>query len=87
MTRDQLAYAPIKISHKVDTKPNRQVADETIYSTRIVDGQEKRVMKFKDIYDPKFKELTEDIINHEAEDKYIMAKKDPEHLKRLLELY
>lgn len=87
MTRDRLAYAPIKISHKVDTKPNRQVADETIYSTRVVDGQEKRVMKFKDIYDPKFKELTEDIINHKAEDKYIMAKKDPatfEEISRII---
>ena len=86
MTRDQLAYAPIKISHKVDTKPNRQVADETIYSTRIVDGQEKRVMKFKDIYDPKFKELTEDIINHEAEDKYIMAKKDPATFEEIVRI-
>ena len=87
MTRDQLAYAPIKISHKVDTKPNRQVADETIYSTRVINGEEKRVMKFKDIYDPKFKELTEDIINHEAEDKYIMAKKDPatfEEISRII---
>ena len=86
MTRDQLAYAPIKISHKVDTKPNRQVADETIYSTRIVDGQEKRVMKFKDIYDPKFKELTEDIINHDAEDKYIMAKKDPATFEEIVRI-
>ena len=86
MTRNQLAYAPIKISHKVDTKPNRQVADETIYSTRIVDGQEKRVMKFKDIYDPKFKELTEDIINHEAEDKYIMAKKDPATFEEIVRI-
>jgi len=87
MTRNQLAYAPIKISHKVDTKPNRQVANDTIYSTRIVDGEEKRVMKFKDIYDPKFKELTEDVINNAAENKYIMAKKDPatfEEISRII---
>lgn len=86
MTRDQLAYAPIKISHKVDTKPNRQVADETIYSTRIVDGQEKRVMKFKDIYDPKFKNLAEDIVNGKAEDKYIMAKKDSATFKEIVRI-
>lgn len=86
MTRDQLTYAPIKISHKVDTKPNRQVADETIYSTRIVDGQEKRVMKFKDIYDPKFKNLTEDIVNGKAEDKYIMAKKDPATFEEIVRI-
>ena len=77
MTRDQLAYAPIKISHKIDTKPNRQATKDTIYSTRIVDGKEKIVRVYDDIYDPKFKQLTEDIINGNAETKYIMATKDP----------
>ena len=86
MTRDQLAYAPIKISHKVDTKPNRQVADETIYSTRVINGEEKRVMKFKDIYDPKFKNLAEDIVNGKAEDKYIMAKKDPATFEEIVRI-
>ena len=41
-----------KFSHKIDTKPNRSVADETIYSTRVIDGKEKVVKKYKDIYDP-----------------------------------
>lgn len=77
MTRDQLAYAPIKISHKIDTKPNRQATKDTIYSTRIVDGIERVVRVYDDIYDPKFKQLTEDIINGKAETKYIMAIKDP----------
>lgn len=77
MTRDQLTYAPIKISHKVDTKPNRKIADDTIFSTRIVDGKEMVVRVYDDIYDPKFKNLAEDIVNGEAEEKYIMAKKDP----------
>ena len=87
MTKNQLTYAPIKISHKVDTKPNRQVADETIYSTRVVDGQDILVEKYKDIYDPKFKKLTEDIINGKAEKKYIMAQKDPvtfDQIKRII---
>ena len=43
----------IKVSHKVDKKPNRQVSDETIYSTRVVEGEEKVVKKYKDIYNPK----------------------------------
>jgi len=46
-----------KISYKVDRKPNRQISDETIYSTRLVDNEEKVVKKFKDIYDQKFTEL------------------------------
>ncbi len=86
MTRDRLAYAPIKISHKVDTKPNRQVADETIYSTRVVNGEEILVQKYKDIYDPKFKNLAEDIINGKAEDKYIMAKKDPATFEEIVRI-
>ncbi|MEI3327237.1 MAG: hypothetical protein V8R64_12655 [Thomasclavelia sp.] len=27
----------IKFSHKVDTKPNRKIADDTIYSTRTIE--------------------------------------------------
>lgn len=77
MARDELVYSPIKISHKIDTKPNRQATKETIYSTRIVDGKERIVRVYDDIYDPKFKQLTEDIINGNAETTYIMAKKDP----------
>lgn len=87
MTKEQLAYKPIKISHKVDTKPNRQVADETIYSTREINEEDILVQKYKDIYDPKFKYLTEDIINNKAKDKYIMAQKDPvtfEEIERII---
>lgn len=52
----------------------------------VVDGQEKRVMKFKDIYDPKFKNLAEDIVNGKAEDKYIMAKKDPATFEEIVRI-
>lgn len=65
-----------KFSHKIDTKPNRQIANETIYSTRNVDGKDIVVEKYKDIYDPKFTRLTDDIINGNR-DKYLMAKHDP----------
>lgn len=77
ITKDEMSFEPIKISHKVDTKPNRQVADETIYSTRNVDGVDYVVQKYKDIYDPKFTKLTEDIVNGN-EEKYLMAKHDPQ---------
>lgn len=64
-----------KFSHKIDTKPNRQIADETIYSTRIVNETERVIKKYKDIYDPKFKCLTEDILNGK-DDKYLMKRHD-----------
>lgn len=49
LERKEMVYAPIKISHKINTKPNRQVADETIYSTRNIDNKEMIVQKYKDI--------------------------------------
>lgn len=75
-----------KYSHKIDTKPNRSVADETIYSTRIVDDAEMVVKKYKDIYDPKFAALTNDILNNKYIDKYLMAKHDPQTFKILIDI-
>ena len=67
-----------KFSHKIDSKPNRQIADETIYSTRIVNGEEKVVKKYSNIYDARFAKLTEDILNNTYQDKYLMYKNDPQ---------
>lgn len=78
--RKDMIYPPIKISHKINTKPNRQIANETIYSTRSVDGVDYLVEKIADIYDPKEKKcktLIEDILNHN-EQKYLMAQHDPQ---------
>lgn len=77
LEREELIYQPIKISHKIDTKPNRKVSDETIYSTRIIDNEDHLIEKYSDIYDPKFKNLTEDILNGEK-NKYLMEKNDPQ---------
>lgn len=76
ISRNKMKFKPIKISHKVDTKPNRKISDETIYSTRNVNGVERVVKKVKDIYDPKFDKLTNDIINNQYHNKWIMAEKD-----------
>lgn len=58
-------YPRIKFSHKIDTKPNRNVSDETIYSTRVKSVTKKKkgellrikqemvLGKIKDIYTPK----------------------------------
>jgi len=55
----------IKFSHKVDTKVNRTLSDQTIYGTREKDGAYYVVNKIKDIYDDKgyesfFKKLQKD---------------------------
>lgn len=88
MKKEDMHYPLIKVSHKIDTKPNRQIADETIYSTRFVNGAEMLVEKVKNIYDPKEKAaitLVNNIINNET-DKYIMASKDPQTFNKIKEV-
>ena len=85
MKKEDMHYPLIKISHKIDTKPNRQISDETIYSTRQVDGTEMLVERIKNIYDPKEKAaiaLVNNIINNDT-DKYIMAQKDPQTFEKI----
>ncbi len=72
----------IKFSHKIDTKPNRKIADETIYSTRIIEGNERLIKKYPNIYDPKFNHLTEDILNGK-EDKYLMKRHDYQTFEKI----
>lgn len=83
--RNDMLYPPIKLSHKINTKPNRQVADETIYSTRHLDGKEMIIQKYKNIYDPKFTALTEDILNDDT-DKYLMARNDPQTFAQIKDI-
>jgi len=66
----------VKISHKVDRKINRKIANETIYSTRKVEGVEKVVAKYSDIYDSEFLNLAKDIAEGKTE-KYLMKEIDP----------
>ncbi|MBS3991090.1 MAG: type II CRISPR RNA-guided endonuclease Cas9 [Erysipelothrix sp.] len=76
----------IKISHKVDKKPNRSVSDQTIYSTRQTEEGEVVIKKYKDIYDPKFLTLAQDIIANKVQNKYLMAKHDPKTFEKLVEI-
>ena len=88
MKKEDMHYPLIKISHKIDTKPNRQISDETIYSTRNVDGTEMLVERIKNIYDPKEKAaiaLVNNIINNDT-DKYIMVHKDPQTFEKIKEV-
>ena len=84
ISKDSLYYPPIKISHKVDTKPNRQIADETIYSTRKTENGEMLIERIKDIYAPKDTQVTkmiEGIINNEST--LLMKNNDPQTYKIL----
>jgi CRISPR-associated endonuclease Csn1 len=78
-----------KFSWKVDRKPNRQISDETIYSTRLINESNRVVKKYKDIYDPKFTNLALDIQEQGQEkliDKYLMAKHDPRTFDKLQQI-
>lgn len=75
-----------KFSHKIDTKPNRKIADDTIYSTRIIEGEEKLIKKYGDIYDPKFDKLTNDILNESYQNKYLMAIHDPQTFEKIIKI-
>ncbi|MFB1050138.1 type II CRISPR RNA-guided endonuclease Cas9 [Paraliobacillus sp. JSM ZJ581] len=44
-------YAKYKYSHKVDIKPNRQLMNDTLYSTRKIDNEEYVVNKITNLYD------------------------------------
>lgn len=73
-------------SWKVDKKVNRQIADETIYSTRITSEGEKVVKKYKNIYDAKWCVLANDIMNNKYQKRYLMYLHDPQTFNKLIEI-
>ncbi len=86
LNRNDMHFAPIKISHKIDTKPNRQVADETIYSTRVTENGEWLVKKIKDIYadEKENKNMISEIINGKSS--LLMKKNDPQTYAQIEEI-
>lgn len=79
ISKEELYYPPIKISHKIDTKPNRKIARDTIYSSRLTENGEMLVERIKDIYAPsdkQVKQMIEDIINDES--RLLMKDNDPQ---------
>lgn len=78
-------YKVKKYSHQIDTKPNRSVADQTIYSTRVGEKGEEVIKTYKDIYDPKFYALANDIANQEYQ-KYLMYRNDPKTFNKIIEI-
>lgn len=85
----------IKYSHKVDSKVNRKISKETIYSTRKYDSGEYVISKYKNIYD---KETASKLLEKMEKDKnkgideceILMKKHDPqtyELLESIVEEY
>lgn len=75
-------YPDYKYSHKVDMKPNRQLFNETIFSTRKVDEDEFIINKHKNIYDPDYTKLKKMVL--EKPEKLLMYKHDPKTFDKLL---
>lgn len=75
----------VKFSHKIDTKPNRQVADETIYSTRLSNGNHKVIKKYKNIYSAKELNIANDILENNFE-KYLMYHNDINTFNKIVQI-
>lgn len=76
----------IKFSWKVDTKPNRRLADETIYSTRLVDNEHVVVKKYNDIYELEKSKL-EQILSEKKREKLLIYKHDRKTFDLILSAY
>lgn len=74
----------IRFSWKHDTKPNRAFSDETIYSTRHIDGEDMVVKKYKDIYTLKSNELCK-IFDSEIKKKNLLVYKHDRKTYDILE--
>ena len=85
-----LDASKVKFSWKVDSKPNRKFSDETIYSTRKVDGEDYVVKKFKNIYEMKKDDAAKLFEDEKKYKNLLVFKHDPntfELLKKAYEQY
>lgn len=84
----QIRNLEYKYSHKVDTKVNRQITDQTIYSTKFVNGEDYIVEKYKDIYGKDGEKLKKLILK--SPEKLLVYQNDIKTfniLKRIVEEY
>ncbi len=80
----------ISYSHKVDRKPNRTLFDQTIYGTRIFDGERYIIDKIKDIYsvnDKKVEKLAKAFRDAAIDDANDTTKKKKQKAQKDLEKY
>ncbi|SDC30935.1 CRISPR-associated endonuclease, Csn1 family [Pelagirhabdus alkalitolerans] len=77
-------YSDYKYSHRVDMKPNRQLMDDTLYSTRKRNDEEYVINKLKNIYDKNSKDA-ENLVKKYKKDpsQFLMYHHDPQTFKKL----
>lgn len=73
-------------SYKVDRKTNRSFADQTIYSTRNIDGSDYVVRKYKNIYGPEGVKLKKFFVDGK-QDKLLMFKNDKKTFDLFQKIY
>lgn len=74
-------YDNYKYSHRIDKKPNRQLWNDTLYSTRKYDGEEYIINKFKNIYDEGNADIKKRF--NKSPCTFLMYKHDPKTFKML----
>jgi CRISPR-associated endonuclease Csn1 len=77
-------YKDFKYSHKIDMKPNRQLMNDTLYSTRNRDGKEYVIEKIKDLYSKDNDKLTNLI--RKSPDKLLMYHFDRQTFDKILQV-
>lgn len=82
----QIEGKPEDFSYKVDKKTNRSFADQTIYSTRNIEGEDWVVKKYKDIYGPDGEKLKKLFAEGKANN-LLMAKNDEKTFDLLKKIY
>lgn len=73
-------FKDFKFSHRVDQKPNRQLVNDTLYSTRDIDDDLYVVQTLKNIYSKDNKDVKR-LFNKQPE-KFLMYRHDPETFKK-----
>ncbi|PSL46969.1 CRISPR-associated Csn1 family endonuclease [Salsuginibacillus halophilus] len=77
-----------KYSHRIDQKPNRQLMNDTLYSTRKVEGEEYVIGKVADLYNPDNEKVKKQFDKNP--ESFLMYTHDPktfEKLKVVMEQY
>ncbi len=73
----------VRYSHKIDSKPNRSISDQTIYGVRQYNGEDYVIKKYKNIYDSDGEKLADLFRKNKANEKLLMYKYNIETYKLL----
>lgn len=74
-----------KFSHRVDKKPNRQLINDTLYSTRNIDGTEYVIESIKDIYSKNNDKIKDKFKKDPS--KFLMYRNDPKTFEKLENIF